>query len=61
MNHSIFYGIIREKLFRGKLTQGVADTLGSIVDTYYAHCMPTADPERIAGYYEIFLLLLRRQ
>lgn len=48
MNPEIFYGIIRENLFRGKLTQGVVDTLGSIVDTYYAHYMPTADPEHLA-------------
>lgn len=48
MNPSIFYGIIRENLFRGKLTQGVVDTVNVIVDTYYAHYMPTADPEHLA-------------
>lgn len=48
MNPEIFYGIIRENLFGGRLSQGVVDTLGSIVDTYYAHYMPTADPEHLA-------------
>lgn len=34
MKPEIFWGIIRDNLFRGKMTQGVVDTIGTIVDTY---------------------------
>lgn len=36
MKPEVFWGVIRENLFRGKMTQGVEDTIDTIVDTYLA-------------------------
>lgn len=34
MKPEVFWGVIRDNLFRGKMTQGVVDTIDTIVDTY---------------------------
>jgi len=36
MKPEVFWGVIRDNLFRGKMTQGVEDTIDTIVDTYLA-------------------------
>ena len=46
MNHEAFWGIIRDNLFKGKLTQGVVDTVNAIVDTYLAQGQ--SRPEHLA-------------
>ena len=51
MNPEIFYGIIRENLFGGKLTQGVVGTLQAISDTYYAEAWPHVGAEHLAYVY----------
>lgn len=51
MTPSIFYGIIRENLFRGKLSQGVVDTIQAISDTYYAEAWPNVSAEHLAYVY----------
>lgn len=34
MKPEVFWGVIRDNLFRGKMTQGVVDTIDTIVNTY---------------------------
>lgn len=48
MNPDIFWGVLRENLFSGKLTQGVVDTVNTIVDTYYAEIGPDMKAEHLA-------------
>lgn len=48
MNPEHFYGIIRENLFGGRMTQGVVDTLRVITDTYYAEVGAGAKAEHLA-------------
>lgn len=48
MNPENFWDGLRKGLFGGKLTQGVVDTVNSIVDTYYAEYASQGDPEHLA-------------
>ena len=48
MNSEVFWGIIRDNLFRGKMTQGVVDTINAITDTYYSEARANAVPEHLA-------------
>lgn len=48
MKPEIFWGIIRDNLFRGKMTQGVVDTINTITDAYYAEAGANAVPEHLA-------------
>ena len=48
MKPEIFWGIIRDNLFRGKMTQGVVDTINAITDTYYSEAGANAVPEHLA-------------
>lgn len=48
MNSEIFWGVIRENLFGGNMTQGVVDTINIITDTYYAEAGGNAVPEHLA-------------
>lgn len=48
MNPEHFYGIIRDNLFGGRMTQGVVDTLRVITDTYYAEAGEYMKAEHMA-------------
>lgn len=48
MNPDLFWDTLRKDVFKGSLTQGVVDTVNTIVDTYYAEYAPSADPEHLA-------------
>lgn len=48
MNPEKFWEGLRKDLFGGKLTQGVVDTVNSIVDTYYMEYAVKGDPEHLA-------------
>lgn len=63
MNPDLFWGIIRENLFKGKLTQGVVDTVNAIVDTHLAEGHTKA--EHLAymlatGYHESYHRILNK-
>jgi putative chitinase len=48
MNSDKFWSTLRADVFGGKMTQGVVDTINSIVDTYYSECFAQGDPEHLA-------------
>src|SRR5690606_24474781 len=48
MKPEIFWGIVRTNIFKGRISTGAFNTVNHIVDTYYAHYMPVADPEHLA-------------
>jgi len=48
MKPEVFWGVIRDNLFRGKMTQGVVDTINVITDTYYGEAGGNAVPEHLA-------------
>ena len=63
MNPDHFWSIIRTNIFKGRISTGAFDTVNHIVDTYYAHYMPVADPEHLAyilatAYHESYHRLL---
>lgn len=48
MNPERFWSVLRTDVFGGSMTQGVVDTVNSIVDTYYMEYASTGDPEHLA-------------